>query len=233
MGENASHFGRSGAEYDDALQRGISVSGEDRVYFAQGRIRHLRECLVGLGETPRTVLDFGCGSGAASPLLLHGLGADAVLAVDVAGPLLESARSEHGSERIIFMARSEHVPASCCDLAFCNGVFHHIPPSERLDAVGYVRSVLRPGGLFALWENNPWNPGTRYVMSRIPFDRGAVMIFPREARTLVRARGFETVRTDFLFVFPRSLRAFRWMEGALSRLPLGAQYQVLARKIAS
>jgi hypothetical protein len=26
---------------------------------------------------------------------------------------------------------------------------------------------MRPGGVVALWENNPWNPATRYVMGRI------------------------------------------------------------------
>jgi hypothetical protein len=25
-------------------------------------------------------------------------------------------------------------------------------------AVDYVYRSLRPGGLFAFWENNPWNP---------------------------------------------------------------------------
>ena len=89
---------------------------------------------------------------------------------------------------------------------------------------------LRPGGLFALWENNPWNPGTRYVMSRIPFDRDAVPLAPPEARRLVRACGFEVLRTDFLFLFPRALRLMRPLEARLSRLPLGAQYQVLCRR---
>jgi hypothetical protein len=87
-----------------------------------------------------------------------------------------------------------------------------------------------PGGVFALWENNPWNPGTRYIMSRVPFDKDAITMTPPETRRLLRATGFEIVRTDFLFVFPHLLRVLRPLERLLARLPLGGQYLVLARK---
>ena len=115
-------------------------------------------------------------------------------------------------------------------MVFCNGVFHHILPAERAAAVDYIFHNLRPGGIFAFWENNPWNPGTRYVMSRIPFDRDAITLSPPTARRLLCDGGFEIERTDFLFLFPRALGWLRGIEPLVCRLPLGAQYQVLARK---
>jgi SAM-dependent methyltransferase len=151
-------------------------------------------------------------------------------AVDVSACSLEEAQREHGATGARFMAIDEYHPSGTIDLAFCNGVFHHIPPNLRGAAVRYVLESLRPGGLFAFWENSPWNPGTRYVMSRIPFDRDAITLTPPEARQLLTDNGFEIVRTDFLFVFPRLLRWFRMLEPRLSHLPLGAQYQVLARR---
>jgi len=123
-----------------------------------------------------------------------------------------------------------HQPAADFDLAFCNGVFHHIPLSERADAVNHVLRSLKPGGIFALWENNPWNPGTRYVMSKIPFDRDAITLAPPNARKLLHDGGFEILQTDFQFFFPRPLCWFRGLEPLLAKIPLGAQYQVLARK---
>ena len=54
-------------------------------------------------------------------------------------------------------------------------------PTIVPDICGFVRQGLRPGGVFALWENNPWNPGTRLVMRRIPFDRNAVLLSARAA----------------------------------------------------
>ncbi len=115
-------------------------------------------------------------------------------------------------------------------MVYCNGVFHHIPPAQRAQTVNYIWHSLRPGGLFALWENNPWNPGTRYVMSKIPFDHDAITLVPPEARDLLRQGGFEIIRTDFLFLFPKPLKSLRWIEPWLRAMPLGGQYQVLCRK---
>jgi hypothetical protein len=112
-------------------------------------------------------------------------------------------------------------------------VFHHIPLAERADAARTVWRALRPSGWFAFWENNPWNPGTQVVMKRCPFDRDAQTLSPPRARALLGTAGFEVVRTDFLFMFPRALKALRFIEPRVARWPLGAQYQVLCRKPAS
>lgn len=116
------------------------------------------------------------------------------------------------------------------DLVYCNGVFHHISAGERPGAIEQVFKALKPGGLFALWENNPWNPVTRYAMSRVPFDRDAILVWPTQARRLLRSAGFEVLRTDFVFFFPAGLRKLRFLEPHLCKLPLGGQYLVLARK---
>ena len=114
------------------------------------------------------------------------------------------------------------------DLIFCNGVFHHILPSDRAEVLTMIRNRLNPRGIFALWENNPWNPGTRIIMSRIPFDRDAVTITPPEAERLAESAEFQILWRTHAFVFPSALRFLRWLEPLLSGLPLGAQYMVLA-----
>ena len=103
-------------------------------------------------------------------------------------------------------------------------------PEQRLDALGYVRRSLGAGGHFGLWENNPWNPGTRLIMRRIPFDRDAKLLSPSRARRLLARAGFDVLRTDFLFLFPRLLSALRPLERKLTRVPVGAQYMILCRK---
>jgi trans-aconitate methyltransferase len=176
-------------------------------------------------------LDYGCGTGSAVPLLLENLGVTWVIGTDISVKLLEEARRMYDSAHTQFLLFDHYQPDSKLDLIFCNGVFHHIPPHERTRAVDYIYRALRPGGVFSFWENNPWNPGTRYVMSRIPFDRDAITLTPPEARRLLRTHGFEILRTDFLFIFPRSLRWLRCIEPLLSRLPVGAQYQILCRRL--
>jgi SAM-dependent methyltransferase len=124
----------------------------------------------------------------------------------------------------------QYEPRGDMDLVFCNGVFHHIRPSDRQASARYIANSLRPGGVFAMWENNPWSPAARYVMSRIPFDRDAVMVWPGAAKRLAGQAGLSLIRTDYAFVFPRGLRFLRFAEPAMRRLPLGAQYQILSLK---
>lgn len=223
-------FDQYAADYDQALARGISVSGEDKNFFAQGRVEWLTQCLNKISVTPRAVMDYGCGTGQSAPFLLEHLKAEKVLGVDVSEGLLGVARRDHGSPKTQFLPLKDCTPSAQMDLVFCNGVFHHIPLAERDAAVNYIFRSLRPGGIFALWENNPWNPGTRYVMSRIPFDRDAITLSPPTARKLVRSAGFEILSTNFLFLFPRALGWMRWIEPLVSNFPAGAQYQVLAQK---
>jgi SAM-dependent methyltransferase len=178
----------------------------------------------------RRVLDFGCGTGTSTPLFLDVLGAESVIGVDPSESSLRVARETYGNLPASFQCIDDFQPQGDIDLAFCNGVFHHIPVGDRQNAAKCVANALRPGGVFALWENNPWSPAARYVMSRIPFDRDAVMVWPGTARKLSRKSGLSILRTDFAFVFPKSLRLLRFVESSLSWLPVGAQYQVLSRK---
>jgi SAM-dependent methyltransferase len=223
-------FDQFAEDYDEALEKGIAVSGEHKEYFAQGRVKWLDRRLSCLNFTPARILDFGCGTGTGTPFLLGLEGSQHLIGVEVSEKSLTVAQRLHGSERAHFQTCAAYQPAAQIDLAFCNGVFHHIPLAERPGAVRYLFESLRPGGHFALWENNPWNPGTRYIMSRIPFDRDAITLSAPESRALLRSGGFEIVATDFLFIFPKFLSWLRPLEGVLSKLPLGAQYLILARR---
>jgi SAM-dependent methyltransferase len=223
-------FDKYAAHYEAALQRGISVSGENQAYFARRRIEWLAACLSRLGQRPKRILDFGCGTGSATRFFLEFVPGASVTGIDISELSLEVARQSNPAPYAQFVAMERYTPDGDIDLAFCNGVFHHVPPENRVDVVRYIYQSLSAGGLFAFWENNPWNPGTRYVMSRIPFDQDAVPLSAPEGRTLLRKGGFDVLSTDFLFIFPKILRHLRVLEPTLSHLPLGAQYQVLCRK---
>jgi SAM-dependent methyltransferase len=221
-------FDQYATNYHDQLKRGLSLTGEDPEYFARARVEVLRQRLTEIGARPKAVLDFGCGTGSTVPLLLDLAGVEGAIGTDASAASLAVARVRHDDTRISFQALDQ-VIEDAVDLAYCNGVFHHIPPPERPAALRYVARALRPGGLLALWENNSWNPGTRMVMHRIPFDRDASPLSPLACKRMLREGGFDVVRTDFAFIFPHSLRALRPVERYATRLPVGGQYMVLAR----
>jgi SAM-dependent methyltransferase len=216
--------------YDADLNQALSVSGEDKNYFARGRVERLAKILSQLGEGPSRILDYGCGIGDTSQLLQEAFDARRIIGVDISEKSISLAAQRNGNSICEYMIFEAYREQESIDLAYCNGVFHHIPLSMRDSAVDYVFTRLRPGGIFAFWENNPWNLGTRYVMSQCVFDHDAVMLPPSQAHALLQKCGFEIVRTDFCFFFPRFLKGLRFLEGSLSSVPFGGQYQILCRK---
>lgn len=224
------YFDQYAETYDEDLRKALSVSGEGKEYFAEGRMEWLARWLAGLGQRADTVLDFGCGTGTAIPFALDSLKARKIVGEDVSEESLAIARQMHSGEpRASFRSPDGGVGASF-DLAFCNGVFHHIDPERRGECLTHVLDSLRPGGIFALFENNPWNPATRYVMSRCAFDADAITLSPIETRSIMRRAGFRILTTRFLFVFPAFLNCLRFLESPLSPLPLGTQYVVIGMK---
>jgi trans-aconitate methyltransferase len=183
-----------------------------------------------LGHSVRRILDYGCGDGANAPMLAARLNAEHVLGVDVSAESIAVARQANSTPGLQFQSTSEWTPNGNIDLAFTNGVFHHIPPTERLECLRAIRRAFTPEGLFAFRENNPWNPGTQIVMSRCAFDEHAIKISPRAAKKILSKAGFKILRTDSLFYFPRQLSFLRPAEAWLRPLPLGGQYLVLCRQ---
>lgn len=226
----ADAFDAYAAQYEQSLAEGLSVTGEPAEHFARKRIDWTARVAAQQNLNVDAVLDFGCGVGIAAPLLAEAFEPATLQGFDPSKEAVARAHRDHADERFRFVDDAERLPTGAFDLAYCNGVFHHIPPEHRGESLHTVLRALRPGGLFALWENNPWNPGTRYVMSRIPFDRDAQTLSPPHARRLLRTAGFEVLRSDAWFLFPAALGFLRPLESLVHRLPLGAQYLVLARK---
>lgn len=213
--------------YQQELAQGLMLSGESSDYFLRGRLQRVRQ-LLGAAHQPAAILDFGCGIGTAAPVLAELFPQARLTGVDVSPASLALARTRHGA--LCEYCLPDQIAPASVDLVYCNGVFHHIPIAQRAAAMAQIRTALRPGGVLALWDNNPWSPAARWVMSRIPFDRDAVMLWPAQARRLVADAGMVYNHREYHFVFPRMLSALRWLERPLRPVPAGAQYLVWASR---
>ncbi|HJU37901.1 MAG TPA: methyltransferase domain-containing protein [Gaiellaceae bacterium] len=100
------------------------------------------EALAAVAETrPRRVLDAGCGDG----VFARAVAAPVVVAVDMAAPMVEQARSRGVDAR---RARIEDLPFADgeFDVVVCNWVLYHLPDVDA--GVRELARVLRPGGRF-------------------------------------------------------------------------------------
>jgi trans-aconitate methyltransferase len=230
----SSYFDNYAADYDAVVNSALRMSGETREYFTAGRVEFLLRWLRsrGLGERVQRIADLGCGDGGGTRALARRLPAAEVVGLDASETMLREARRRGCPPGVRFASLEIDAawPASEFDLVHAANVLHHVDPSERPNLLGRVSAALRPGGILAVFENNPWNPGTRAVMARVPFDDGAWPLSILRAAALARSAGLSPISQRSLFYFPRCLAWLRPLEDFLSRLPLGAQYVLLAER---
>ncbi len=224
------------AEYDDYLEgyreaqnRQIALSGETAEYFAEYKIKKLAHWLSDLASRPAAVLDYGCGDGLMTSRVPRHFPRAAVYGIDPSSKSVERARQRYPGITFACVQESALPFADdSLDLVFASGVFHHIPFAEHRALLVEMFRVLKPGGAFALFELNPFNPFSAYVFLTSPFDRHARFMFPRYSRQLLGEYG--PVRVQYCSFFPRILAALRPFEPRLERIPLGAHYACIVKK---
>jgi hypothetical protein len=93
--------------------------------------------------------------------------------------------------------------------------------------LGTVLASLRPGGHVVVFEHNPLNPVTRRAVAACPFDDDAILLWPWQARSLLRRSGFDAVTLDYIVFFPKPLAFLRRLEPRLRGVALGAQQMLV------
>jgi SAM-dependent methyltransferase len=223
-------FDKFADRYFDMHAENVGISGEDPDYFARYKVAELRRLWTGkrLAE-PGTILDFGCGIGASLPHLAVAFPSARLTAFDVSEQSLIVAK-----RRLSGVAEFAHgndlsgLTRASFDLIFTSCVFHHVDEKRHVEIFCQLRALLRTGGRLAVFEHNPANPVTRYIVATCPFDKNAVLVPPARLRDRQRQAGFRSIETRYLGFFPRLLTGLRRFEPHLSALPIGAQYYTIA-----
>jgi SAM-dependent methyltransferase len=222
-------FDRIGPGYEAAVARSIRFAGRPHdVYTRAKAAALLRLARQRLGGAPEEALDVGCGVGLTDRHLVPHVGS--LHGVDVSEAMLEQAcRRNPAVEYRSYDGSVLPYETDRFDLVFAICVLHHVEPAARGALVHEFRRVVRPGGLIAVFEHNPWNPLTRRVVHTCDFDEGVELISrPRLAESL-RAAGLDVTDEEYLLVFPWRTRVLQALERRLARIPLGAQYVVAGR----
>jgi ubiquinone/menaquinone biosynthesis C-methylase UbiE len=226
-------FDQYAADYDRTIDRAIRVSGETVQYFAALRAQMLAAAVGSDADrTPHRILDFGCGTGNLTREVAKLFVTSTLTGTDASAESLAQARARTNSSQIAYVVTPSGELAfepRSFDVAYAQGVFHHIEPNDRLHWAREIRRALTPGGQFFLFEHNPLNPLTRRVVRNTPFDEGVVLLWPRSATQMMHDAGFRSVAAaHYYFFFPRFLRRLRPLERWMTRFVIGAQYMLQA-----
>lgn len=229
----AAEFDKFAEEYRGLHKDNIRASGEQPEFFAEYKVQDLASLLETLGIAgPTKGLDFGGGIGNSIPYFSKHLPDCALTCLDVSARSLEIAeqRFPNGADFVCFDGSAIPYPDATFDFAFSACVFHHIPEAVQTDLMREVNRVLKTGGVFVIFEHNPYNPLTVRAVNDCPFDENAVLIRAGQLKQRIAAAGFSNPRHVYRIFFPGMLRWLRPLEKHMGKLPLGAQYFVYARK---
>jgi SAM-dependent methyltransferase len=210
--------------YRDVVQSSIDFSGLPHSFYMRAKADLLRE-LIGrrLGPQQPAMLDVGCGVGSFHPLLRGMVGR--LSGIDVSSASIAQASADnHDVDYRAFDGRSFPFDDGGFDLVTAICVLHHVAPAEWRHFIDEMRRVARPGGLICVIEHNPLNPLTRLAVARCEFDRDAVLLGAGTARKLMAAGGLREIDARYFLLLPWEAKPARLVEGALGKIPLGAQY---------
>jgi 2-polyprenyl-3-methyl-5-hydroxy-6-metoxy-1,4-benzoquinol methylase len=219
-------FDREALQYRQVTNEAIQLSG----YGVDDFARHKADLLLrrlGSGFQGK-ILDFGCGIGLLSDLLHRRLPQGTIHGYDV---------SERSLDQVPRALRSVgHFTSDLAsldkdyDLILLANVIHHILPINRHPILSLLRERLSPTGELAVFEHNPLNPLTRWVVRHCPYDADAVLLPLRETRQRLLQAGLMVRTTAYVVFFPRWLSWLSCCEPYLAGCPLGAQYVCIAQR---
>ena len=227
----AKDFDRIVDQYEEKINAAIAFGGAEHQFYIDVKRDHILRLI---GErvpdlAKLHVLDLGCGIGA-----YHGDLADrfaTLHGVDVSARSLAVAAARHPSVRYACYD-GVHAPYAdgSFDVIFTICVMHHVPPAQWSGFVAEAKRVLRGGGLALVFEHNPYNPATQYIVKSCDIDKDAVLLHPGRLRRLFADAGFADIGTrSILSVLPKG-RALTAIDGWLGALPFGAQYYLRATR---
>ena len=229
---NVAEFDKFADEYHNLHQENIRITGENPEYFAEYKIRDLRRVVNSFGINSENILDFGMGIGNSTPFLSEYFPDSNLHGVDVSEKSLAiaSERYECLGDFLVFDGKTTTFSDETFDVVFSAGVFHHVPFSEHFDLFCEVWRTLKNGGIFMIYEHNPFNPLTCHAVNTCPFDENAVLLKPIRLRQFFQEAGMEFLLQEYRVFFPSFLALLRPIEKNLAWLPFGGQYFVVGKK---
>lgn len=214
-----------------------ALAGDSADDFVAVKVRWLLRRWPELASSPGLeILDYGCGIATLLRLLREAGVPGRLTGTDVStGMLREAARIWPASSLPPLFRLQDGtatgLPPATFDLIIVSAVLHHVPMHLRTGVYGELHRLLRPGGRLVVFEHNPWNPVTRFVVARTPIDRHAILLPPPEVTAALTAGGWREVRARHLmFLPPRWGAVATAAERLFGWLPMGGQYAVTASK---
>ena len=217
--------------YRDIHTQNLKLAGADSFYFAEMKVRLLRPFEK---NESQQVLDIGCGDGTTELFMQRYFSHWQLTGIDVSERSIDAAKEKNLLDVSFSIYNGTAIPFAneSVDVVFIAGVLHHVEFSLHDDLIKEIARVLKRGGRLYVFEHNPLNPLTRYLVNTCVFDTNARLLRCDYTTQLLRQNKFRIQSKKFIIFFPRKkiFSPFIFLEKYLQWLPLGGQYFIKAQK---
>lgn len=222
------NFDRFKDNYREQVKNSLRGSGADSDFILEYKgnafIEILKKYLNEKKLSELNVLDFGCGIGLMDHYWSNSF--FKLTGIDLSSGSLEIAAKSNPQVRYLHydgknfpFERKEKFDAV---VAVC--VLHHIAPQEWIETFKKIKTLLNPKGLFVVFEHNPLNPATQWVVSHCELDNDANLLTQFKTNKLGVNSGFKHLETKNILYLPWRGKVFRAIETIFNFVPLGGQY---------
>lgn len=209
----------------------IQLSGADSFYFAEQRLVMLQGYEK---NEPLKVLDLGCGDGVSEIFMQKYFSRWQVQGIDVSKESVEMAKQQDLPNAVFNVYDGINIPFAdnCFDIVFVAGVLHHVAFELHDAMITEMKRVLKKGGRLVVYEHNPLNPLTKYLVKTCVFDKDAKLLRCGYLTKLLSKHGLTiSKRLYFIFIPPKGfLKKLVPLEKVLYWLPFGGKYFIRAVK---
>ena len=218
-------------EYRVIHTQNLKLSGADSFYFAEMKVRLLQSLET---DKPLKVLDVGCGDGTTEQFMQQYFPQWKTEGIDISAKSIEVATKRNliGANFAVYDGCNVPFADECFDLVFIAGVLHHVDFTLHQALMKEISRSLKKGGRLVLFEHNPLNPLTRYLVKTCVFDLQAKLLQHFYTSKLLIQNNLLIKQKKFIIFFPRTglLSKLIFLEKYLYWLPLGGQYFIRAEK---
>lgn len=219
---NKIDFDQHAKNYNDTLSQQLNFFDGDNTYFAQYKILLLKKILK---FSPKRILDFGCGTGRSTFFLKKYFPESMIVGCDLSEESLRIGKNH--VENVIFLTLDDvKLFEKKFDLVFISCVFHHIALDQRAKTMDFILNLSELNAVIVSFEHNPYNPITRHLVNTCPFDRDAILLTPKNHKTLFLNASLQNIQYYYTLFFPSQFKWLRPLEYHLRFMPVGGQYVI-------
>lgn len=213
-------------------------------YYVKVKALHLlRKSKEIYGDTKNLIcLDLGCGTGETTEYFQDKFGH--IFGCDYSSGMLEYAAKKNLKNVTFKLCQSERLPFAddSVDVILMYGIIHHIDSGDKIPRTfKEVNRVLKKGGMVAVYDFNPLNPVSRYIVKTCQIDVGVNLdgykrsVFPTtfyswELKAILESAGLRIAKHEYLLFFPKILSALLPLERFFARVPMGGMYSIIGIK---